>query len=165
MVSVVVPGESDRMVPQPSSFTGTQQQGKFAAGRVVSIAGWCLLSPGAQQWSGHGSGLQIIGCSLLNWNLRGSCLFHNAGGRAVLKTACFLRRSRAPGKKREACYCDDHSNPDGCFRMFRIHAIYGVTWFVGIIEASWSEDCRSISDVGKFRYKVYRGLAAPSTRP
>jgi hypothetical protein len=87
------------MVPQPSSFTGVQQQGKFTAGRIVSIESWCLLSAGSQQWSGHGSGLQIIGCSLLNWNLRGSCLFHNAGGRPVLETACGLRREAA-GKTR-----------------------------------------------------------------
>ena len=57
------------MVPQPSSFTGAQQNGKFAASRVVSIAGWCLLRAGAQQWSGHGSGLQIIGGSFFDRHL------------------------------------------------------------------------------------------------
>ena len=46
-----------------------QQNGEFTAGCVVSIDGWCLLSAGAQQWSGHGSGLQIIRCSFFNWHL------------------------------------------------------------------------------------------------
>ena len=56
------------MVPQPSPFTGLQQNCKFTAGSVVSVTGWCLLSADAQQWSGHGSGLQVIGGSLFHWN-------------------------------------------------------------------------------------------------
>jgi hypothetical protein len=84
------------MVPQLPSFTVAEQNGKFTASRIVSIAGWCLLSAGAQQWSGHCSGLQIISGSLLNWNLRGSGLAQDVGGRCVLMTACCLRRSRAP---------------------------------------------------------------------
>src|SRR5437667_7929673 len=110
MISLVVRCESQRMVPEPSPFTGAQQNGKFTAGRVVSIAGRCFLSAGAQQWSGHGSDLQIIGDSLLNWNLRGSRLAQDAGGRRVLKTACCLRRSRAASKKRETWSGGDDSN-------------------------------------------------------
>ncbi len=37
--------------------------------------------------------------------------------------------------------------------MFRIHAIYGVTRFVGNHRSKF-EDCRSISHVGNFRCKV-----------
>ena len=48
--------------------------------------------------------------------------------------------------------------------MFRIHAIYGVTRLSAIIEASKSENCRSISDVSKFRHEVYRCLAVCSIR-
>src|SRR5437867_1037264 len=95
------------MVPQPSSFTVAKQHGQFTAGGVVSIAGWCLLSAVAQQRSGHGSGLQIISGSPLNWYLRGSRLAHEVGSRPVLKTTCCLRRSRAPGKKCEARYDRD----------------------------------------------------------
>src|ERR1044072_4585950 len=53
----VVPAESQRMVPKPSSFTGAKQNGKFTTSRVVSIAGWSFLSAGTQHWSGHGSSL------------------------------------------------------------------------------------------------------------
>src|SRR4029077_9803634 len=112
MISVVVPGQGQRMVPQPSSFTRAKQNGKFTAGHVVCIAGWCLLGADAQQWSSHGSDLQIIHGSFLNWDLRGSRLTHNAGGRPVLKTACCSRRSRAPSKKRKTRYGGAHANPD-----------------------------------------------------
>src|SRR5437773_7711337 len=91
------------MVPQPSSFTRSKQSGKFTARCVVSIAGRRFLSAVAKQRSSHGSCLQIISGSLLNRNLRGSRLFHNVGGRPVLKTARRLRSRRAPGKKREIC--------------------------------------------------------------
>src|SRR6266480_4515022 len=95
------------MIPQPSSFTRPKQSGKFTAGCVVGIAGRCFLSTVAQQWSGHGSGLQIIGGSLLYWNLGGPRLFHNAGGRPVLKATCCSGRSRASGKKGEtSAGCD-----------------------------------------------------------
>src|SRR4029453_2091945 len=151
MISLVARGEGHRMVPQPSSFTGAQKNGEFTAGRVLSIAGWCLLSAVAQQWSGHGCGLQIIGGSFLDRDLRGSCLFHKADGRAVSKTARHLRCSRAAGKKREACSGGDHTNPFRYFRMFRIHAIRAlVRWSASKLVG---EDCRSISDVSKFDTK------------
>ena len=69
MISLVARGKRQRMVPQPSSFTGAQQNSEFTARRVISIAGWRLLSAGAQQWSGHGSDLQVIGGSFFNWHL------------------------------------------------------------------------------------------------
>src|SRR5436189_4538752 len=100
MISLVARGEGQRTVPQSSSFTRVKQNGKFTAGRVVSIEGWSFLTAGAQQWNGHGSGPQIIGGSFLNWHLQGSRLPHDAGGRPVLKTACCLRRGRASGEKR-----------------------------------------------------------------
>src|SRR4029450_7325823 len=131
MISASVPGEDQRMVPQPSSFTGAQQNGEFTAGGVVSIDSWCLLSSRAQPWSSHGSGLQIIGGPFLNRDLRRPRRAHDAGSGRILKPACCLGRSRAPSKNREARYGGAHANPDRCFRMFRIHAIYGGAWFVG----------------------------------
>src|SRR4030095_16017241 len=148
MISVVVPGQRQRMVPQSSSFIRAKQNGKFTAGRVVSIAGWCLLSAGAQQWSGHGSSMQIIGGSFLNRDLRGPRLAHNAGGSAVWETAGCSRRRRAPSKKSETGSRNDHTNRDRCFQIFRIHAL--VRWSAS---KQVGEDCRSISDVSKFDTK------------
>src|SRR4029453_6402643 len=105
------------MVPQLPSLTVAEKNGKFTAGRVVSIAGWCLFRAGAQQWSGHGSGLQIIGGSFLNRDLRGSRLTHNAGGRPILKTACCSRRSRAAGEQRNARSKREELNPIRGFRL------------------------------------------------
>src|SRR5436190_15728006 len=108
MISLVARGEGQRTVPQSSSFTRVKQNGKFTAGRVVSIEGWSFLSAVAQQWSGHGRGLQVIGCSLLDRNLRRARLAQDAGGRLILKAARHSRRRRAAGKKRERQYdCDE----------------------------------------------------------
>src|SRR4029453_5775746 len=112
------------MVPQLPSLTVTKQKGKFSAGRVVSIAGWCLLSTRAQQWSGHRSGLQIIGGSFLNRNLGGSRLAHNAGGRPGLKTACCSRSSRATGAQSNARSKSDELKPTRSFRLHRHSGVY-----------------------------------------
>src|SRR6266576_5243399 len=131
MISLVARSEGQPTVPQLSSFTRVKQNSKFTAGRVVSIERWSFLSAGAQQWSGHGSGLQIIGGSFLYRYVRGPRFAHNAGGRPVLKTACCLRRSRAPSKKREACFGGDEANPDRCFRISKIHGDLGaLRWVV-----------------------------------
>jgi hypothetical protein len=119
------------MIPKAPTFAISKQNRKFTAGCIVSIDSWCPLSAGAQQWSGHGSDLQIIAGSLLNWHLRGSRLFHDAGGGPVLKMACCLGRSRAPGKKREAGCPGDESNLDGCFGTFRLHEILDVNLVQG----------------------------------
>jgi hypothetical protein len=114
------------MVPQLPSLTVAEQNGKFTAGRVVSFAGWCLLGAGTQQWSGHRSGLQIIGGSFLNRDLRGSRLAQNAGSRRVLKTACCLRRSRAFSEKRETCRGGNEASSNGYCRLFKVHRLGGV---------------------------------------
>src|SRR4029450_6077926 len=123
MIRLVVCGKSQRMVPQPPSFTGAKKNGKFTAGCVVSIDGWCLLSTGAQQWSRHGSDLQIISGSYLDRHLRRARLAHDAGGRRVLKAAGCLRRSRAPSKKREACSGGDEASSSGYCRLFIVHKL------------------------------------------
>src|SRR6266496_5143635 len=150
------------MVPQPSSFTRPKQSGKFTARCVVSIAGRCFLSAVAQQWSGHGSGLQIISGSLLNRNLWRPRLAHEVGSRPVLKTTCCLRRSRAPSKKREANYGGDHANRDRSFRTFKIHAIYRVTCLVANQRSKLERRLSQHFGRRQIRYKVYRVLAAPS---
>ena len=111
------------MVPQPSSFAGAKQNGKFAAGRVVSITRWCFLSPGAQQRSGHGSDLQISGGSCLDRHLQRARLAQDAGGRRVLKAACCLRCSRAADEKCGACYRRADSNLDRNLRFVKNHRI------------------------------------------
>ena len=153
------------MVPQPSSFTRSKQSGKFTARCVVSIAGRRFLSAAAQQWSGHGSGLQIISGSLLNRNLWRPRLAHEVGSRPVLKTACCLRRSRAPSEKREARYGGAHANPDGCFRRFRIRAIYGGTRFVGNHRSKLERALSQHFTPRQILIKAYRVVAAPSIRP
>ena len=80
------------MVPQPSSFTRAQQNSKFAARCVVRFTGGCPNS-GPEQWCGHGGSLQIIACSLFNWDICGARLAHDARGRRIFGTP---RLSAAP---------------------------------------------------------------------
>src|SRR5213593_175596 len=100
MIGAGVPCQSERMVPEPLSFTGAQQNSEFTAGCVVGIHGWRFLRSASQQWSGYGSRLQIIGSSCFSWNVRGARLAHDACGRRVFGALCCLRRRRATGKKR-----------------------------------------------------------------
>ena len=85
MISRVVASERQRLVPQPSSFTRAQQNGHFTACRVIGFTGGCP-NAGPEQWSGHRGGLQIIGCSLFNWNVCGARLAHEAGSRRIFGT-------------------------------------------------------------------------------
>src|SRR6266403_3944288 len=123
MIRRVACAEGEWMVPKPSAFAGAKQHGKFPAGRVVSITRWCFLSAGAEQRSGHGSDLQIIGGSCLDRHLRRARLAQDAGGRRVLKATCCLRRSRATDEKCDACYRRDDSNLDRNFRFVKNHRI------------------------------------------
>src|SRR4029077_17955434 len=109
------------------SFAAAKQNSKFAAGRVVTITRWCFLSSGAQQRSGHGGDLQIIGGSCVHTHLRRARLAQNACGRRVLKAACCLRRSRAADEKCDACYRRDDSNLDRNFRSVKNHRILKLT--------------------------------------
>ncbi len=105
-----------------------------------------------------------MGASLFTRDLRGPRLAHNTGGRRVLKTPCCLRRRRAAGRKRNARYGRAHANPDRCFRTFRIHAIYGATWFVGNHRSKLERGLSQHFRRRQIRCKAYRGLAAPSKR-
>ena len=122
MISRVVASERQRLVPQPSSFTRAQQNGHFTACRVIGFTGGCP-NAGPEQWSGHRGGLQIIGCSLFNWNVCGARLAHEASGRRIFGPARCLRRRRTAGEQRETRCGGDEANPDRCFRTFRIHEI------------------------------------------
>jgi hypothetical protein len=110
-----------------------KQNGKFTAGCVVSIDGWRLLTAIAKQWRSHGSDLQIIGGSSFNGNLRRARLAQGVGRWPVLKAPCCLRRSRAPGKKRETCCGGAHANPDEFLGFMRFTGRLGSSV---IIEAS-----------------------------
>src|SRR4029453_14128808 len=112
------------MVPQLPSLTVAEQNGKFTAGRVVSIAGWCLLSVGAQQWSGHRGRLQIISCSFFHWNICGARLAHEASPRRIFGPACCLRRRRASWEKRETRNDRDELKPTRSFRLQRHPGFY-----------------------------------------
>ena len=67
----------------------------------------------------HGSSLQIIGCSLFNWNICRARLAHNARGRRIFGTARCLRRCRTAGQKRQTRDGGDQAN--GFFRVFKSH--------------------------------------------
>ena len=106
------------MVPQPSSFTRAQQNGEFAARCVIGFTGGCPNS-GPEQWCGHGGSLQIIGCSLFNWDICGARLAHEARGRRIFGTPYCLRRRRTTGEQRDTRYPGDQAN--GCFCVFKLH--------------------------------------------
>src|SRR4029078_300570 len=129
MISRVVASECQRMVPELPSFTFAEQNGKFAPRCVIGFTGGCP-NAGPEQWSGHGGGLQIIGCSFFNWEICGPRLAHKASRRCIFGTPCCLRRRRAPGKKCDACSGGGDTNPDRCFCAFRIQAFFpsGVIW-------------------------------------
>src|SRR5262249_60144632 len=101
MISRVVARKGERMVPQPSAFTGAQQNSEFAARCVVSLEGWRWRGSVSEQWSGYGSRLQIIGSSCFSWNVRGARLAPDARRRRILGAARGLRCRRTTDKKRE----------------------------------------------------------------
>src|SRR5580765_171952 len=100
MIGVVVPVERQRTVPKLPSFTRAQQNGEFAARRVVGFTGGCP-NAAPEQWCGHGGGLQIIGCSLVSWDIRGACLAHEARGRRIFRPPYCPRRCRTTGEQRD----------------------------------------------------------------
>src|SRR5215469_3570761 len=106
MISRIVRGESQRMVPQPPSFTVAKQNSKLTAGCVVGVARWGRLCAGSEERSSYGGRLQVIGCSFLNWSLCGPRLAHDVRHRLILGPARLGACCTANEKRSACCGCN-----------------------------------------------------------